>query len=771
MVGIVEFLFGNKIDVLTAGNFAVQTPLGRFAIVGGVVLLLSVVVILYRQTTAPATLRLKTVLILLRSMALILLMFCLLQPIVTISSPRPRESYVGLLIDNSGSMTVRDMEQALSRGQKTKDLLYGEDALIEQLQKDFTVRTFSFDRTTRPLKDPGDLSFTGSKTHTATAMQDVAEAMKGLPFEALVLITDGIDNSSEDPLHMASIINAGNTPVHVIGIGADTTTKDIEISQVSTSGSIMKGGIFEVHVTVQSRGYSEHESDLLIEVGEDVVAAKKIKLGPDNTSQRFTLHLTPLKEGALVYTARIPLQKDEIIRENNQMPFLVDNPENDVEILYIEGHPRNEYKFIRRAAETDSAVRLKTYLMTGPQKFLRQGIDSAMELASGYPTSEEALFQYDAIIFGDLTRDLFTDEQLDLTRDFVARRGGGFLMLGGTTAFDQGFIGTPIEDLLPVSLVNENYLPPELRGGVGKGEHATGQTFAPHLTTEGQRSIMLRLEIEEEANRKLWHDMPELQGINVTGHAKPGAALLAVHPTLTFQGEPLPVLAYQRYGRGRTMALMTATTWRWQMLKPHEDMSHERFWRQILRWLTASAPPPVELFLADNTFTAGDEVEVTARIYDNVYEPVSDATVWLKVTDPEGAVEDIQMQMNIAQTGDYRTAFIASTSGVHHLEVSSSAGVSKNGYASLSFLVADSLQEMRGAAAIDLEFMEKIAQVGGGNYYTPENSNLLAEHLKNNQKVSKVTFKLDIWNIPIVFFLLFFSFALEWLLRRRAGLS
>jgi len=662
------------------------------------------------------------------------------------------------------------MEQSLSRGEVATDMLYGEHGLIEQLRKDFTLRIFGFDRHARPIRDPGDLSFTGAKTHTAEGMQHVDEAMKGLPVEALVLVTDGIDNSSEDSLRMASIINARNTPVHVIGIGADTTVNDIEINRVSTSGLIMEGGIFELQITVLSRGYAGRESDLLIEVGEEVVSTKKIKLGPDGILQRFTFHLTPVKEGAQVYTARIPVEKDEIIKENNQLPFLVDNPKKVVEILYIEGHPRNEYKFIRRAAKTDTAVRLKTYLMTGPQKFLRQGIDSTMELARGYPASEEDLFKYDAVIFGDITRNLFTDEQLALTRDFVSRRGGGFLMLGGSTAFDNGFIGTPIEELLPVTLVNDNYLPSELHGGIGKGDHPTGRTFPLILTTEGQRSMILRLAVEDESNQQLWRDMPQLQGINVTGRAKPGTTVLAVHPTLTFQGESLPVLAYERYGRGRTMSIMTATTWRWQMLKPHEDTSHERFWRQILRWLTTNSPTPVEIVLERNHFSTGDDVKVKARVYDQGYKAVSDATVWLKMTDPDMAVQDLQMQADIAQAGDYVAAFTASKPGVYQMEVSSSGGQSQKGYASMSFLAADSLYEVRGAA-MNRELMEKIAQAGGGKYYNPRTTDLLVKNLKNNQQEQTVNVQLDIWNMPLIFILLLTCFGLEWLLRRRKGLS
>ncbi|MBW2408725.1 MAG: hypothetical protein JRF72_02930, partial [Deltaproteobacteria bacterium] len=570
MAGIIEFLSGNKMPEWIQGTFAFQTPLGHISIAVAVAVLVLAVLILYRGTTTPVPPRLKTVLILLRSAVLIILLFCLLQPIVTTSSMRPLETYVGLLIDSSRSMAIRDMERSRSRSEVAMEILYGDNGLIARLQKNFNLGIFGFDRNARPISGPGDLSFTGARTYTAEGMQHVVEAMQGLPFEALVLVTDGVGNGNQDPLPMASILNARNIPVHVIGIGAETAVNDIEINRVSTSGSIMEGGILEVQITLLSRGYAGRESDLLIEAGEGVVSAKKIKLGPDGTPQRHTVYLTPEKEDTLVYTVRIPEQKDEIITENNRLPFLVDHQNKRVEILYIEGHPRNEYKFIRRAAGADTAVRLKTYLMTGPQKFLRQNIDSAMELANGYPASEAELFKYEAIIFGDIPRNFFTDGQLALTREFVSRRGGGFLMLGGSTAFDSGFIGTPIEELLPVTLVHDNYLPPELRGGGRKGDHPTGRKFTLRLTAEGQRSVLLRLGVDDEANRQLWRDMPQLQGINVTGRAKPGTTVLAVHPTLRLQGELLPVLAYERDGRGRTMAITTATTWRWQMLKPHD---------------------------------------------------------------------------------------------------------------------------------------------------------------------------------------------------------
>lgn len=770
MAGIIEFLLGHKIQAWAQGIFSFQAPLGRVQIMGAVAVLILVVLILYRRTTARATPRLKSVLILLKSAALTILFLCLLQPIVTTSSVRPQESTIGLLIDNSHSMTIRDMAQSRSRGEVATDLLYGNDGLIDQLRESFTVGIFGFDRNTRPVSGPRDLSFSGTRTYIAEGIQHVGEAMKGLRLGALVLITDGADNGSGDPLRNAEILNTRNTPVYVIGIGANRIFNDLEINRVATSESFMQGGIFEVQVTVMSRGYEGRESDLLIEEGERVVASKKIKHGRDGRPKRYTLQLTPQREGALVYTVRIPEQEDEIIKENNRLSFLVDNQAKRAEILYVEGHPRNEYKFIRRAAGSDKALHLKTYLKTGPHKFLRQDIESPMQLARGYPVSEEELFEYDAVIFGDIPRNFFADEQLALTREFVSRRGGGFLMIGGSTAFDEGFIGTPIEDLLPVTLVHEKYLPPDLHGSGRKGHHPTGRKFSLHLTAEGQRSTLLRLGVDDEANRKLWRDMPQLQGVNVTGRAKPGATVLAVHPTLRFQGNPLPVLAYERYGRGRTMAITTATTWRWQMLMPYEDTSHAKLWRQILRWLTTDTPARVEIVLERSRFSSGDDVKIRARVYDQRYEPVNNATVWLKITDPGEAIQDLRMGGNIEQAGEYGAAFSTSKPGVYKLEVSSSGDSRQTGYASISFVVADSLHEFRNAT-LNSESLEKIALTSGGKFYNPRTAARLVKDLENNRETQTVNVQLDVWDMPVVFLFVLTCFGLEWMLRRRKGLS
>src|SRR5690606_5103075 len=186
-------------------------------------------------------------------------------------------------------------------------------------------------------------------------------------------------------------------------------------------------------------------------------------------------------------------------------------------------------------------------------------------------------FEYEAIVLGNVDKSLFNEEQLQLLQDFVGKRGGGFLLVGG---LNEAFITSPLADVLPVESVAESSLPSFLQGGPRAGAHPTGAEFHVQLTRDGQYSPILRLDSDDSKNRERWRKMPSLQGVYVSGRPKPGATVLMQHPSLSWQNAPLPILTAQRYGAGRSMVLATASSWRWQMLMPSEDQSHERLWRQ-----------------------------------------------------------------------------------------------------------------------------------------------------------------------------------------------
>ena len=770
MKNFIEFLLRHRLTELGAGRFGFGLPVTTAIIIGGVALIFLAVWILYRKTTTPVAGRLRFFLILLKSTALVILFLCLLQPMLTTSKLIPQESTIAVLVDNSRSMTIRDVQGTESRGERSSEILFGNNGLKDRLKDNFHFRAYRIDLNTHPISGPADLSFKGTRTSLAQGLKQVVEELKGLPLSGLILITDGGDNSREDPLREARILKSLDIPVFTVGVGQTVVEKDHEITRVTASRAVMEDSIFDVNVTVRSQGYEDRDIELIIEEGERVVDAKKMKHEKSGTTRRYTFEVAPETEGPKVYTVRIPEERDEIITENNRRTFLVNNVRKRRDILYIEGHPRNEYKFIQRAIEGDKTLRLVTYLQTGPHKFLRQGIESPEELANGYPKIKEDLFRYEAIIWGDISQNFFTKDQLVMTRAFVSERGGGFLMIGGSSAFDERFIASPITDILPVTLVPESQLPPGLRSGTRKGERPTGEKFTLRLTEAGEQAAILRLGFERDTNRQLWDKMPQLQGVNVTGRVKPGATVLAVHPTLNYRNAPLPVIAYQRYGRGRTMVITTASTWRWQMLMPHDDMSHERFWRQVLRWLASPSPGPVALTLDQDAYEPGDEVRIRVSVSNKTYTPINEATVWLKVTDPEGTIQDVQLDWAIEEDGIYTGAFHVRNKGLYKLEVSSTSALGKSGEASIHFLVLESGEEFNNAG-MDATLLNGIANASGGKFYNYKDADRLADDLHRRQKSTQVSVEREIWDIPLVLFLLFGLFSLEWFLRRRKGLS
>jgi uncharacterized membrane protein len=770
MTDLLEFLLGYNLIELSQGEFFFGTPVNLAVIISGIVLFVIVVYILYRQTTVTISAPLKLLLVSLKALVLSILFLCLLKPLLVVSNIIPQESYLALMVDNSRSMDIKDMEKDKSRGQMVSEFLYRANGMTERLQEIFRLRTFSFDSNTSRISGEADLSFTGSKTSIAQGLEHVIKELKGLPLSGVVLMTDGGDNSNEDSLHTARLLKSLDIPVFTIGVGQEHVAIDHEIIQVKAAKTVMEDSIFDVHVTVGSRGYEGRELELLIEQDDKIVASKRIKVEQDLTIRRHTLELTPEKEGNLIYTVRIPEQTDEIITENNKRTFLVNNEIRRSNILYFEGHPRNEYKFIRRAVEDDKSLRLVSHLQTGPQKFLRQGIESPLELASSFPASAEELYKYEAIILGDISRASFSDDQLSLVHDYVSERGGGLLMLASSYAFEEGFIETPISDLLPVTLLHKNQLPLQLRGGARKGDHPTGREFKLRLTDEGKHSVFMRLGPEGEENRQLWDKMPLLQGINVSGRAKPGATVLAIHPALSYNNAPLPVIAYQRFGRGHTIAIMTASTWRWQMLMPHEDTSHERFWRQLLRWLAAESPPQVELALDHDSYSVGEQVQVRVSVSDKAYSSINDATVWLKITDAAGGVQDMQLEWAIDEEGIYTGAFVVEQDGMYNLEATSATPSREFGKAPASFLVTESNVEYKNPG-MDATLLARIAKESGGKFYPINNADRLEDDLAHIPNEYSIKVEHEIWDVPLVLLLLISLFSLEWLIRRRRGMS
>ena len=725
--------------------------------------------LLYRRTTRPVTRRWKNLLIGLRSAVLMLLLLLLMRPVITTFEVNPQETYLAVLVDDSASMQIADVAGFESRQQAVADALYGEGGIVEGLADRYQVRTFAFNQTVRRVSGAEDLTAQGNASGLEQAMRQVAEQLGGLPLSAVVMISDGADNADTDPLLSARDFAARQIPVFTVGVGEELIPRDAGIGSVSASQTLLDNSVFDVQVDLNHQGYSGQALTLRVMDGETEVAAQQITLVSDGT-RRVELEVSPERKEPILYELRVDELDGEIVLQNNRYQFLVDNSERPpLNVLYVDGHPRNEFKFIRRAVETDTSLRLASYLRTGPGRFYRQGISSPLELSGGFPTTAEDLYQYEAVILGDIGRDFFTDEQLLMLQEFVAERGGGLLVAG---MLDDAFVDSVVADILPLTLSRSDMLPANLQGGIRRGSHATGELFAPRLTAAGEFSELLRLNTDDAINRRLWAELPSLQGIYATGRAKPGASVLLEHPLLQYQNQALPLLATQRYGSGRSMSMNTASTWRWQMLMSAEDESHERLWRQMLRWLAQGAMERVSISFDKPFYNAGDAVSVSVKVLDASYEPDNNASLWIQRTDPLGNAVDVAMEWDINQDGTYVSRFEASDEGVYRVlvDVASAAGTGLETEKPAAFVVTPSLREFNNAGR-DTGMLSRIADSGGGQYYDLSAARQLINDIDHVPGAYSREVQEDLWDRPWLLILLIALMCMDWMARRYRGLS
>jgi hypothetical protein len=338
-------------------------------------------------------------------------------------------------------------------------------------------------------------------------------------------------------------------------------------------------------------------------------------------------------------------------------------------------------------------------------------------------------------------------------QQFVDRRGGGLLFLGGRNALADGaYDKPPFSDLLPVHLPNHK--------NTFHREPAT-----PQLTPAGRDSLITRIDENPEANFNRWKKLPYLMNFQEAGQPKPGAVVLA---EMMAAGNKLPLLITQKYGRGRTAVFATGGDWRWQMLQPVEDMSHEMFWRQMLRWLVSDTPNRVVSSTPRSVLLDDGHVHLRAEVRDTTYLPTSDAQVEARVVGPDGAAQSVELHPDALEQGVYSVDWDASRPGSYVTEITARRGQQELGRDVVTFRREDGVAENFHLEQ-NRDLLEKLSSQTGGRYYRPNEVSKLGEDIAYSDAGITVRETRDLWDMPIVFFFALLLCCTEWLLRRKWG--
>ncbi|HYO80102.1 MAG TPA: glutamine amidotransferase [Bryobacteraceae bacterium] len=748
-----EFLFKYPAEAFSHGQFVLNARWPAWILLA--LILLAAAAFAWRVLRGGPLLLVKrgqkTAVWLLQTAFVAVLLLMLWQPALSVATLRPQQNVVAVVVDDSRSMTLND-----GGARRIDDARRAvETRIIPDLEKRFQVRLYRAGTGLERVASPAALKGEIRATQLAPALRQIASEAASLPVGAVVLLSDGADNSGGIDLDTTDEIRRYRVPVHTVGFGRERPEREAELADLQVPARALPGARLDARVTLRQFGMEGKRARLILKDGTKQLAAREVTLRADGVPQVESLLFASGDVGVRTVSASLQVDGDTS-SENNAQSRLVQVDSTKPRILYIEGEPRWDYKFLRRALDSEASLQLVSMLRTTQNKIYRQGIANPQELEQGFPATVEELFGYHAVIIGGVEANYFTPTQLELLKQFVDRRGGGLLWLAGRGALsDGGWGSSTVSELLPTVLPTSRE--------TFRREPATAE-----LTPAGRDSAVCRLEDDPQRNLERWRKLPYLANYQNPGTPKPGAAVLA---DMIPSGGPgrMPLLVTQNYGRGRTAIFASGGSWRWQMAQPLADLSHETFWQQMLRWLVTGTHGRVVARTPRPLYSDDPAVPLRAEVRDRNYLPAADARVVANVMRPDGTSEMVELAPEPSTPGVYAATLGAIKPGSYVAEiVATRSDGEEAGRDAVAFLREEGVAE-NFSTNQNRELLEKLAQSTGGRYWKPADLGRLAQEVSYSESGISIRETRDLQDAPILFMAALLLRGAEWLLRRKWG--
>ncbi len=733
----------------------------------------------------------------LKAVGFAVLILSLAEPLLTGSRPKPGANAFVVLVDNSQSLQIRDGGSQATQADWVRSRVRDDLPWRTRLAQDFDVRPYLFDSHLRGVETLNTLAFDGTGSALGSSLAAIGRRFRGLPLAGVLVVTDG--NRTD----LGDLDLAGLPPVYPVVPPSKAQGRDIGVRDVSVSQANFEAAPVVLKAEVAATGFRDQPIRVVVldESGAEVARQEATLTSNASRPLAFRFQFRPDKKGVQFYrveASAVSEANDEQTLANNSRLVVVDQGEGPFRVLYVGGRPGWEFKFLRRAILGDDQVQLVGLIRIAKRqpKFdfqasgnrttspLFNGFDNAdpetteaadqpvlvrlgtldeAELRDGFPKTAEGLFAYHAVILDDIEAGFFTPDQMTLLRNFVSRRGGGLLMLGGPDSFSAGkYDRTPVGDLLPVYLDR-----------LGEPTPATSSEGLEHrlvLTREGWLQPWIRTRKTEEDERTRLAAMPPFASPNAVGGIKPGAAVLA--QVRDAADELVPALVAQPFGKGHVAALLIGDLWRWGLRRANPtETDLDRSWRQTVRWLVADVPRRVEVALKSRPDAPSPTVDLTVRVRDSQYRPLDDAKVAIDVTLPDAGHLSVDAEPLADEPGAYLASITTAQPGPYRFQAAATAadgtsiGIQDAGWAAQPS--ADEFARLEP----NRDAMTAIAARTHGEVVDGDRLEAFVAGLPSRSAPIVEPWTAPLWHQPFFFLIAILCLAAEWGIRRINGLA
>jgi hypothetical protein len=773
-------------------------PAGTLVAIFAMIVLLSLY--LYRRPWG-LPLWLRAFLAVARVLVLALVVATLLEPTAVVTESHTRVRSLPVLLDVSESMSMQDQRK------RSEDLVdaaaalgmvpLGEDAeadrtvmqldaaqrqkiasssrldlaeavltesarpIFASLAESLDLSYHAFGQSTRLISDGegvtaedlSGLQATAPGTSIAASLEAVANS-GGIPPAGIVLLSDGIDNAtSQRSEAVFQDLGARGIPVYTIPIGLpdpdDVSIRSIVMQEVAFSGDRVP-----VRVHLQSEGYERRTARLSVLLNERRVSSRIVRFEGGLQFEEIDFRVDVYEKGAAQIDVLIEPFDDEVSIVNNRVARSIRVVNEKVNVLYIEGNARWEFRYLRAILKRDPRINA-TFIASnvGPEV-----ARNSPEHIERFPSKREEAFKYDLVILGDVDASFFTDEELGLLEELIRDRGASLLMLCGPMHSPGSYTGTPVQTMLPVRFDAE------------AGWEKVAESVYPVLTPEGRSSLVMTLENEVEFNDRIWSRMAPMDQLPPLLSAKPGATVLAVLSDSTARDQSYPLVAWQRYGTGKCMSIASDRLWR--LRYKTGDKYHWRVWSQCIQFMTLSRlmgeHKRIRLETDRSIYPVAGQCRLYAHVLDDNFEPIVQPVFEVYVTsiDRGQAKKLVSLRPDRSQPGLYEGYFAPPGSGRYRLEANEDdQGISST----TEFQVAEVNRELANTN-VNLPNLERIADLTGGAKLGIRELPKLSSLINGKPVTTTVRSERPLWDNGLVALLLVGLLGAEWILRRRHDL-
>jgi len=523
-----------------------------------------------------------------RGLILILIALLISGPQLVKGTETVERDWVLVLIDRSASLTLADVTPPSGAQRITREASL-EQAMVSawpkwaQVAKDREVIWLGFDRGAFDLEreSEGEIKLSepaGRTTAIGASLEQALARASARPMSAVVIVSDGrsVDSPSRAVLRR---LQADRIPVHTVALGSRDPIGDIAVARIDGPRSAFVGDVTPIRVEVSRAGSGAPSGATvrLIDSATRMVLDER-RVEPDALSDatggrtEVVLVNRPTVPGRENWIVEVTPDGADLVAGNNAGEIGVELVDRPMRVLYVDGYPRWEQRYLRNLLLREKSV-VSSAVMLAPDRAYTQEGDIVLD---EMPDSAERWAEFDAIILGDVRPDMFTRDQLEQLRDHIAERGAGLLWIGGESETPAAWWDTPLAELIPFTRAASDVVP-------------LAEPFLMAPGPAADRLGVLRLGVKTD---EWWP--PELSdpatgwatlywGQRITpDQLKPTAEVIA-DAVGAYSAESTPLVLTMRYGAGRVAYVATDELWRFRF--GQGDSLYERFWVPLIRML------------------------------------------------------------------------------------------------------------------------------------------------------------------------------------------